>query len=75
MKDRNDDSSSKGKKHEKKTSGSSTLGKTKHCFMNKTASGSEDICPRSIELKDEHPKKQGSDIHYSSKKHEVNALK
>ena len=46
----------KGKKHEEKKSGSSTLGKTKHCFMNKTASGSEGICPRSIEAKDDHPK-------------------
>ena len=39
-----------------KKSGSSTLGKTKHCFVNKTASGSEDICPRSTEEKDDHPK-------------------
>ena len=51
-----DDSSSKGKKHEEKKSGSSTLGKTKHCFMNKTASGSEDICPRSTEEKYDHLK-------------------
>ena len=42
-KDSNDDSSSKGKTREEKESGSSTLGKTKHCFMNKTASGSKDI--------------------------------
>ena len=35
VKDRNDDSSSKGKKHEETKSGSSTLGKTMHCFMNK----------------------------------------
>ena len=41
----------------------------------KKASGSEDISPRTIEEKDEHPKKQGSDFHYSSKKHEVNAFK
>ena len=35
--------------------------------MNKMASGSEDMCPRSIEENDEHPKKQGSDFYYSSK--------
>ena len=56
QKDSNDDSSSKRKTHEEKESGSSTLVKTKHCFKNKMASGSEDICPRSIEEKDEHPK-------------------
>ena len=56
VKDRNDDSSSKGKKHEEKKSGSSTLGKTKHCFMNKTASGSKDICSRSTEEKHDHSK-------------------
>ena len=56
VKDSNEDSSSKGKKREEKESGSCTLGKTKRCFMNKMASGSEDICPRSIEEKDEHPK-------------------
>ena len=56
QKDSNDDSSSKRKTREEKESGSSTLGKTKHCFKNKMASGSEDICPRSIEEKDEHPK-------------------
>ena len=39
VKDSNDDISSKGKKHEEKKSGRSTPGKTKHCFMNKTASG------------------------------------
>ena len=49
QKDRNDDSSSKRKTREEKESGSSTLGKTKHCFMNKMACGCEDICPRSIE--------------------------
>ena len=67
MKDSNDDSSSKGKKLEEKESGSSTLIKTKHCVMNKIASGSKDICPRSTEEKDDHSKKQRSDIHYSSK--------
>ena len=56
VQDSNDDSSSKGKRHEEKKSGSSTLGKTKHCFMNKTASGSEDICPRSTEEQDDHQK-------------------
>ena len=39
----------------KRKSGSSTLGKTKHGFMNKTARGSDDLCPRSTEEKDEHP--------------------
>ena len=51
VKDSNDDSSSKGKKREEKERGSSTQSKTKHCVMNKTASGSQDICPRSIEEK------------------------
>ena len=50
-KDSNDDSSSEGKKREEKESGSSTLSKTKHCVMNKMASGSKDICPRSTEEK------------------------
>ena len=56
QRDCNDDSSSKRKTREEKESGSSTLGKTKHCFMNKMASGSGDICPRSMEKKDEHSK-------------------
>ena len=56
QKDSNDDSSSKRKTREEKESGSSTLGKTKHCFKNKMASGSKDICSRSIEEKDKHPK-------------------
>ena len=55
-KDSNDDSSSKGKTREEKESGSSTLSKTKHCVMNKMASGSEDMCPRSPEEKDDHSK-------------------
>ena len=55
-KDSNDDSSSKGKKREEKESGSSTLNKTKHCVMNKTASGSKYMCPRSTEKKDDHSK-------------------
>ena len=54
--DSNDVSSSKRKTREEKESGSSILGKTKHCFMNKMASGSEGTCPRSIDNKDEHPK-------------------
>ena len=58
QKDSNDDSSSKRKTREEKESGSSTLGKTKHCFNNKMASGSKDICSRSIEEKDKHPKKK-----------------
>ena len=45
----NDDSSSKGKKREEKECGSSTLSKTKHCVMNKMASGSKDMCIRSAE--------------------------
>ena len=53
-KDSNDDSSSKGKKREEKENGSSTLSKTKHCVMNKMASGSKDTCPRSTEEKDDH---------------------
>ena len=55
QRDSNDDSSSKRKMCEGKESGSSTQSKTKHCVMNKMASGSEDICPRSIEKKDVHP--------------------
>ena len=75
QKDSNDDCSSKRKTREEKENGSSILGKTKHYFKNKMASGSEDMCLRSTEEKDEHPKKQGSDFHYSSEKHEVSALK
>ena len=56
QRDSNDDSSSKRKTREEKESGSSTQSTTKHCVMNKMASGSEDICPRSTEVKDEHPK-------------------
>ena len=55
-KDSNDDSSSKGKKREEKESGSSTLSKTKHCVMNKMASGSKDMCPRSTEKRDDDTK-------------------
>ena len=56
QRDNNDDCSSKRKTREEKESGSSTQSKTKHCVMNKMASGSGDICPRSTEEKDEHPK-------------------
>ena len=70
QKDSNYDSSSKRKTREEKESGRSTLGKTEHCFKNKMASGSKDICSCSIEEKDKHPKKQGSDFHYSSEKYE-----
>ena len=56
QRDNNDDCSSRRKTREEKESGSSTQSKTKHCVMNKMASGSEDICLRSIEEKDEHPK-------------------
>ena len=57
-KDSNDDSSSKGKKREEKESGSSTLSKTKHCVMNKMASGSKDMCPPSTEEKEDHSKNE-----------------
>ena len=49
QRDDNDDCSSKRKTREEKESGSSTQSKTKHCVMNKMASGSEDICLRSTE--------------------------
>ena len=55
-KESNDDSSSKGRKREEKESGSRALSKTKHCVMNKMASGSKDMCPRSTEEKDDHSK-------------------
>ena len=55
QRDSNDDSSSKRKMREEKESGSSTQSKTKHCVMNKMASGGEAFCPRSIETKDGHP--------------------
>ena len=51
QKDSNDDSSSKREMREEKESG-----KTKHCVMNKMASGRKDICSRSTEEKDKHPK-------------------
>ena len=40
----------------KKRKAEAALSKTKHCVMNKMTSGSEDICPRSTEEKDEHAK-------------------
>ena len=55
-KESNDDSSSKGMKREEKERGSSTLSKTKHFVMNKVASGSKDMCPRSTEEKDDTQK-------------------
>ena len=51
QRDSNDDSSSKRKTREEKECGSSTQSKTKHCVMNKMASGSEDMCPRFTEEK------------------------
>ena len=57
-KDSNDDSSSKGKTREEKESGSRTLSKTKHCVMNKMASGSKDMCPRSTEKRDDDTKNE-----------------
>ena len=75
LRDSKEDSSSKRKRYEEKESRSSTQSKTEHCVMNKMASGSKDTCPRSTEEKDEHRKKQGSDLYHSSKKHDVNALK
>ena len=56
LRDSKDDSSRKRKTFEEKESGSSTQSKSKHCVMNKMASGSEDMCPRSIEEKDDHSK-------------------
>ena len=67
LRDSKEDSSSNRKRYEEKDSRSSTQSKTKHCVMNKMASGSKDMCPRSTEEKDDHSKKQRSDIHYSSK--------
>ena len=72
QRDSNDDSNSKRKTREEKESGSSTQSKMKHCAINKMASGSEDICPRSIEKKDEHPEnKEVTFITLQKKKHEV----
>ena len=43
--------------------------------MNKMASGSEDIWPRSIEKEDEHPENKDVTLLFFKKKTEVNALK
>ena len=56
VKDSKEVSSSIRKRYEEKESGSSTQSKTKHCVMNKMASGSKDMCPRSAEEKDDHSK-------------------
>ena len=56
LRDSKEASSSKRKTREEKESGSSTQSKTKHCVMDKMASGSKGTCPRSTEEKDEHPK-------------------
>ena len=56
LRDSKEDISSKRKTYEEKESRSSTQSKTKHCVMNKMASGSEGTCPRSTEEKEEHPK-------------------
>ena len=74
-KDSNDDSSSKGKKREEKESGSSTLSKTKHCVMNKMASGSKDMCfLRSTGKRDDDTKNK--EITFTIlQKNEVNAPK
>ena len=56
LRDSREASSSKRKMYEEKESRSSTQSITKHCVMNKMASGSEDICQFSTEEKDEHPK-------------------
>ena len=75
QRDINDDSCSKRKMREEKESGSSTQSKTKHCVMNKMASGSEDICPRSVEKKDGLPENKEVTFIILQKKHEVNAPK
>ena len=56
LKDNKGSSSSERKRYEEKESRSSTQSKTKHCVMNKMASGSKGTCTRSTEEKDEHPK-------------------
>ena len=74
-KESNDDSSSKGKKREEKESGSSTLSKTKHCVMNKMASGSKDMCVCSTGKRDDDTKNKEVTFIVLQKKYEVNALK
>ena len=56
LRDSKEASSSVRKRYEEKENRSSTQSKTKHCVMNKTASGSKDMCPRSTEEKDQHSK-------------------
>ena len=56
LRDGKEASSSERIRHEEKESRSSTQSKTKHCVMNKMASGSKDTCSRSTEEKDKHPK-------------------
>ena len=68
VKDSNEDSSSKGQTREEKESGSSTQRKTNNCVMNKMANGRKDSCPRSTEEKDDHSKKQRSDILFFKKR-------
>ena len=76
QRDSNDDSSSKRKTREEKESGSSTQSKTKHCVMNKMASGRKDICPRSTGKKDDDTKnKEVTFIVLQKKNREINALK
>ena len=55
-KESNDDSSSKEKNREEKESGSSTQSKTKHCVMNKMASGSKDMFTGSTGKRDDDTK-------------------
>ena len=52
QRDNNDDCSSKRKTREEKESRNSTQRKTKHCVMNKMASGSKDICPENPKNKE-----------------------
>ena len=76
LRDSNESSSSESKRYKGKGSRSSTQSKMKQCVMNNTASGSKDICPRSIEEKDKHSKnKEVTFIILQKKKHEVNAFK
>ena len=62
-----------GKKREENGSGSSTLNKMKHGDMNRMVSGSKDLFVHSTGKNDD-TKKQGSYVHYTAEKYEVNAL-
>ena len=75
LQDNKECSSSVSKRYEEKESRSSTQSFTKHCVLNKTASGSKETCARSPEEKDEHPKNKEVTFIILQKKHEVNALK